>query len=217
MLLLDCRAIDRWARASASRRLPHLSTSQRYSSPKYRGRLAGLFQFNVVFGIVVAYACINAALAGIGEDAWRWMLRHSGDTFSSSTVQRLLPGYSRRSPRWIRGKKNNRLKAHRRAPAPPAQKRFRSANRYAEANEILAAAAQRFPRPAGSGACRLKGPILLAVPRGFLSTSFRASMRVLYFAPRIFEMTGLGAQAAAPAIRRHWRHHSDVHDAGSIG
>ena len=41
--------------------------------PAYRGRLAGMFQFNIVFGILVAFAS-NAALAGIGENAWRWML-----------------------------------------------------------------------------------------------------------------------------------------------
>ena len=40
----------------------------------YRGRLAGMFQFNIVFGILVAFAS-NAALARIGgEDAWRGML-----------------------------------------------------------------------------------------------------------------------------------------------
>ena len=42
--------------------------------PAYRGRLAGMFQFNIVFGIVVAYAS-NAVIAKIGGDnAWRWML-----------------------------------------------------------------------------------------------------------------------------------------------
>ena len=40
------------------------------SPPAYRGRLAGMFQFNIVFGILVAFAS-NAALAGIGENAWR--------------------------------------------------------------------------------------------------------------------------------------------------
>jgi SP family arabinose:H+ symporter-like MFS transporter len=41
--------------------------------PKYRGRLAGMFQFNIVFGILIAFVS-NALLAGIGENAWRWML-----------------------------------------------------------------------------------------------------------------------------------------------
>src|SRR3569833_458575 len=40
----------------------------------YRGRLAGMFQFNIVFGILVAFAS-NAVLAKIGgENAWRLML-----------------------------------------------------------------------------------------------------------------------------------------------
>ena len=41
--------------------------------PKHRGRLAGMFQFNIVFGILIAFVS-NALLAGIGENAWRWML-----------------------------------------------------------------------------------------------------------------------------------------------
>lgn len=41
--------------------------------PKHRGLLAGMFQFNIVFGILVAYVS-NALLAGIGDNAWRWML-----------------------------------------------------------------------------------------------------------------------------------------------
>ena len=41
--------------------------------PAHRGRLAGMFQFNIVFGIVVAFLS-NALLARIGEKAWRWML-----------------------------------------------------------------------------------------------------------------------------------------------
>jgi SP family arabinose:H+ symporter-like MFS transporter len=41
--------------------------------PKYRGRLGGMFQFNIVFGILIAFVS-NALLAGVGENAWRWML-----------------------------------------------------------------------------------------------------------------------------------------------
>src|SRR5271154_4690848 len=37
---------------------------------KYRGRLVGMFQFNIVFGILIAYAS-NWLLAGIGENSWR--------------------------------------------------------------------------------------------------------------------------------------------------
>ncbi len=37
------------------------------------GRLAGMFQFNIVFGILVPFSR-TTLLGGIGEHAWRWML-----------------------------------------------------------------------------------------------------------------------------------------------
>src|SRR5258708_4671864 len=40
---------------------------------KHRGRLAGMFQFNIVFGILIAFVS-NALLAGVGGNAWRWIL-----------------------------------------------------------------------------------------------------------------------------------------------
>ncbi len=41
--------------------------------PGLRGRLAGMFQFNIVFGILAAFLS-NALLAGTSEHDWRWML-----------------------------------------------------------------------------------------------------------------------------------------------
>ncbi|HEX3767393.1 MAG TPA: MFS transporter, partial [Puia sp.] len=38
-----------------------------------RGKLVGLFQFNVVFGIVVSY-CSNYLIGLSGLHSWRWML-----------------------------------------------------------------------------------------------------------------------------------------------
>jgi len=37
--------------------------------PGYRGRLAGMFQFNIVFGILVAFFS-NSLLLGLGENSW---------------------------------------------------------------------------------------------------------------------------------------------------
>src|SRR5690606_5230715 len=39
----------------------------------HRGRLVVMFQFNIVFGILIAYMS-NYLLQGVGENAWRWML-----------------------------------------------------------------------------------------------------------------------------------------------
>src|SRR5271168_37350 len=72
--------------------------------PKHRGRLAGMFQFNIVFGILIAFLS-NALLAGIGENAWRWML---GVAAFPSLIYALLCFGLPESPRWLLGKKNDR-------------------------------------------------------------------------------------------------------------
>ena len=73
------------------------------SPPAYRGRLAGMFQFNIVFGIVVAFAS-NALLAGLGPNAWRWMLGVAAFPSVLYTVMCLgIP----ESPRWLIGRKGD--------------------------------------------------------------------------------------------------------------
>ncbi len=44
------------------------------STPKTRGTLGALYQFNIVFGILIAFLS-NYFLQGVGgADDWRWML-----------------------------------------------------------------------------------------------------------------------------------------------
>ena len=71
---------------------------------KQRGRLAGMFQFNIVFGILVAFVS-NALLAGIGESAWRWML---GVAAFPSLLYALSCYALPESPRWLLSRKGNR-------------------------------------------------------------------------------------------------------------
>src|SRR5450432_409589 len=68
--------------------------------PEYRGRLAGMFQFNIVFGILIAFLS-NALLVGIGENAWRWML---GVAAIPSILYTLLCFGIPESPRWLLGR-----------------------------------------------------------------------------------------------------------------
>ena len=74
-----------------------------------------MFQFNIVFGIVMAFAS-NALLAGIGENAWRWML---GVAAFPSIVYTLMCFVIPESPRWLITRKGDRaagvkvLAAHR--------------------------------------------------------------------------------------------------------
>src|SRR5215813_8607009 len=72
--------------------------------PKNRGKLAGMFQFNIVFGILVAFVS-NALLSGIGEHAWRWML---GVAAFPSLIYALLCFILPESPRWLLSRKGDR-------------------------------------------------------------------------------------------------------------
>ena len=156
--------------------------------PAHRGRLAGMFQFNIVFGIVVAFAS-NALLAGVGENAWRWML---GVAAFPSIVYTLMCLGIPESPRWLLTRKGDREQGLKvlgliNPESSPAQLQ-------AEADEIVAASSQQTSTR-GFWSMRLRVPILLAFLVAFFN-QLSGINAILYFAPRIFEMTGLGAKAA---------------------
>ena len=156
--------------------------------PKHRGRLAGMFQFNIVFGILMAFVS-NALLAGVGENAWRWML---GVAAFPSLLYAVFCFGLPESPRWLLGKKGDReagLQVLERIE-PHAPK----AEVAAEADAILAASSDQ----ASSGhfwTRRLRKPIMLAILIAFFN-QLSGINAILYFAPRIFELTGLAAKAA---------------------
>ncbi len=156
--------------------------------PKVRGRLAGTFQFNIVFGILVAFVS-NALLAGVGTNAWRWML---GVAALPSLIYVLGCFSLPESPRWLLSRRGDRVSAQ--AVLQRIRPRASEAEIAAEANEIAAA----VPGKDSSGrfwSRQLRKPILLAVLIAFFN-QLSGINAVLYFAPRIFELTGLKAKAA---------------------
>ncbi|HXY40335.1 MAG TPA: sugar porter family MFS transporter, partial [Vicinamibacteria bacterium] len=156
--------------------------------PQQRGRLAGMFQFNIVFGILVAFAS-NAALSGIGENAWRFML---GVAAVPSLVYAALCFGIPESPRWLLGRKRDREAGIRVLQMIEPDKT--RAQVEAHADEILAASSEQVT--AGRfWDWRLRLPILLAILIAFFN-QLSGINAILYFAPRIFELTGLGARAA---------------------
>lgn len=156
--------------------------------PDRRGRLTGLFQFNIVFGILMAFLS-NALLVNLGENAWRWML--GVEAFPALLYTILCLGIPE-SPRWLLGRKGDRTRGIEvlRLIEPGASQTAIEAH----ADQIMAASDEVGLR-GGFWRWNLRVPILLA----FLIACFNQLSginAILYFAPRIFELTGLGAKAA---------------------
>ncbi len=176
--------------------------------PAHRGRLAGMFQFNIVFGILIAFVS-NALLAGIGENAWRWML---GVAAFPSMLYAVFCFGLPESPRWLLSRKGDReagLQVLQRIE-PEASK----AEIAAQADEIIAASSEKassdpsstnrlpWSRRAAQWINQswltmksLRKPILLAILIAFFNQMSGINV-ILYFAPRIFELAHLGTKAA---------------------
>jgi len=70
---------------------------------KDRGKLVGLYQFNIVFGILIAFLS-NYLLNNVGENDWRWMIGIEAFPAAIYTVLALtIP----KSPRWLLTKFRN--------------------------------------------------------------------------------------------------------------
>jgi sugar porter (SP) family MFS transporter len=153
-----------------------------------RGQLAGMFQFNIVLGILTAYFS-NALLAGVGDSAWRWMLGVAAIPALLYTVLCLgLP----ESPRWLLTRRNDV------AGALNMLQQIRPGVSPREIDAELAAIQATVPAPNGAErfwSWRLRRPISLAFLIAFFN-QLSGINAILYFAPRIFEMSGLGAEAA---------------------
>jgi len=155
--------------------------------PKSRGRLAGMFQFNIVFGILIAFVS-NALLAGIGENALRWML---GIAAFPSLLYALSCFALPESPRWLLSRKGDRE-----AGMQVLQRIQSDASGSviaAEADEIMALSTEKVSGRFWTR--QLRKPITLAILIAFFN-QLSGINAILYFAPRIFELTGLGAKAA---------------------
>jgi len=149
--------------------------------------LAGMFQFNIVFGILVAFLS-NSLLAGIGEDAWRWML---GVAAFPSVLYIVFCFGIPESPRWLLGR-SERAKGL--AVLKLIQPEASPTELETLADGIVAASVTRTDS-SGFWSRQLKRPILLAILIAFFN-QLSGINAILYFAPRIFELAGLGAKAA---------------------
>lgn len=158
--------------------------------PKYRGRLAGMFQFNIVFGIVIAFVS-NAIIAKIaGENAWRWML---GIAAIPSLIYAVMCFGIPESPRWLISRKGDRSEGLR--VLKLIEPELPQAQLEAHADEMMATSRSDQASTSRFWTWRLRVPIGLAFLVAFFN-QLSGINAILYFAPRIFEMTGLGKEAA---------------------
>ncbi|WP_460501484.1 sugar porter family MFS transporter [Hymenobacter agri] len=154
------------------------------SPPATRGRMVGMFQFNVVFGILLAFLS-NYLLKDIGPNAWRWML---GVQAVPAIAFFLLLFRIPESPRWL-------LRRGRTAEARAVFERIDPATAEDNINTILVANAAEQGPGESLWAPQYRRPVLLAVL--FAAFNQLAGINaIIYYAPRIFEMTGRGQSAA---------------------
>lgn len=155
--------------------------------PKYRGRMVISFQVNIVVGILIAYVS-NYLLDGVGgENDWRWML---GIVALPSLAFSFLMFLTPETPRWLLLNKGDEA----------AARKVLAITDETTVDAEVAAIKQSAEgenkgkkEPFFSG--KFNVPILLA----FLFAAFNQLSginAVIYFAPRIFEMTGAGKESA---------------------
>lgn len=154
------------------------------SPAKSRGKLVGMFQFNVVLGILVAYLS-NFLLAGVGAEPWRWML---GVQALPSLIFLVAVLNIPESPRWLLLKKGNVAGAREVLHLIDAETAEQTLTAIQQSSHPTAASARLF-----SGEYRT--PILLAVLFAVFN-QVSGINAIIYYAPRIFEMTGLGKSSA---------------------
>ncbi len=147
-----------------------------------RGRLVAMFQFNIVLGILMAYLS-NYLLSGIGENEWRWMLGVQAIPSLIFTITVLLIP---ESPRWL---------ILQRGDISTARTILQEIDK--EGTEQILASIQRNTTKEKVVLFQkaYNKPILLAVLFAVFN-QVSGINAIIYFAPRIFEMAGIGKDSA---------------------
>lgn len=151
---------------------------------KDRGRLVGLYQFNIVFGILVAFLS-NYFLSNLGENAWRYMM---GVEAIPAIIYTLLTLGIPKSPRWLflqnRAVEAKAIifQAYAKEDADSLIADISKEQDVAVENESIFKPKYRFI---------LKLAFLIA-----FFNQFSGINAFLYYAPRIFEEGGLGESTA---------------------
>ncbi|MFT7035449.1 MAG: SP family xylose:H+ symportor-like MFS transporter [Cyclobacteriaceae bacterium] len=153
------------------------------STPKNRGKLVALYQFNIVFGILIAFFS-NYLLKGVGgANDWRLML---GMEALPAAIYFAAVFFIPKSPRWLITVKNDE---------DGARKVFEKMGieNVEEELQQIEAAEKSEEKTKESFFKKYKKPLVLAFLLAFFNQLSGINF-VLYYAPEILEMAGLAAK-----------------------
>jgi sugar porter (SP) family MFS transporter len=144
-----------------------------------RGRMTALFQFNVIFGILMAYVS-NYLLRNAGTEPWRWMLGIEGlPAFIYSLLLFLIP----ESPRYL-------IKVGQIAKARLVLEKIEKSSVEKEIEEIKTSLIKLSGATNRLFSKRFFKPVSIAFLVAMFN-QFSGINAILYYAPRIFELSGL--------------------------
>jgi sugar porter (SP) family MFS transporter len=154
---------------------------------KNRGKLVATFQFNIVFGILLAYLS-NYLLASIGDNAWRWML---GVLAIPAALFIVLLYFVPESPRWLMVHKNDYDSA----------RKILSISDPDGVDEAIRAIQEdlRLEKEKAGLSVFLSKKYVKPIIMAILIAAFNQLSginAIIYFAPRVFELAGLGKSTA---------------------
>ncbi len=146
-----------------------------------RGRLVATYQFNIVFGIFVAFFSNYLIGQYMGDHAWRWML---GVEAIPAAIYSLIVLGVPKSPRWLVLQKKEENTARELLlkidPTSDVEERISAIK------NSISATASKTPFFSST----YSGPILLAFFLAFFNQLSGINF-VLYYAPRLFEAAGI--------------------------
>ncbi len=149
-----------------------------------RGRLVGLYQFNIVFGILVAFLS-NFLLNGISDNDWRWMV--GVEAFPALLYTLFALGIPK-SPRWL-------ITQGREAEAQEVLQKLGTGLSVEGIEKEMQVHETKQMKAESIFMGKYRFPMMLAFLIAFFN-QFSGINAFLYFAPRIFELAGLGESTA---------------------
>lgn len=152
---------------------------------KDRGKLVAFYQFNIVFGILMAFLS-NYLLKDVGENSWRWMM---GVQAFPSVIYILLIVTIPKSPRWLLSKfKNEEARKVLQIMGQEADYENMKKEIEIDNNNASLANDHIFLK-------KYRKPLILAFLMAFFN-QLSGINAFLYYSSRIFQEAGLGESTA---------------------